>query len=145
LARLRAILALLGLTVVLSTPGTAQNAPGFRVIVNARNPDGSLERRFVADAFLKKTSRWPNGQAILPVDQGAEVTPRRKFSEDVLQRSVAAVRSYWQQQIFSGRDVPPPELDSDAAVVAYVNKNAGAIGYVGPSVELGAARAVALK
>ena len=37
---------------------------------------------------------------------------------------------YWQQRIFSGRDVPPPEFELDREVVEYVLKHAGAIGYV---------------
>jgi hypothetical protein len=61
---------------------------------------------------------------------------RRNFSEIVLKRSVGAVRSYWQQRIFSGRDVPPPELDSETSVVAYVAKFPGAIGYVSGGAKL---------
>jgi hypothetical protein len=55
---------------------------------------------------------------------------RGLFSETVLARHVAAVRSYWQQQIFSGRDVPPVEKKNDAEVLEYVRTNRGAVGYV---------------
>jgi hypothetical protein len=55
---------------------------------------------------------------------------RRRFSDEVLHRSVSEVKSYWQQRIFSGRDVPPPELDTDDQVVTYVLRHAGAVGYV---------------
>jgi len=34
---------------------------------------------------------------------------RVAFSKSVHGKSVGAVRAFWQQQIFSGRDVPPPE------------------------------------
>jgi len=63
-----------------------------------------------------------DGETALPVDLRSDSSVRRKFSESVLKRSVAAIRSYWQQRIFSGREVPPPELDSDAAVLRYVAK-----------------------
>ena len=46
---------------------------------------------------------------IRPVDLRPNAATRRLFSERMLRRSVAAVRSYWQQRIFSGRGVPPPE------------------------------------
>ena len=62
----------------------------------------------------------------------------------VLRRSVAAVRSYWQQRIFSGRGVPPPELDDDAAVVRYVLKYPGAIGYVTEGTPLEGAKVVTI-
>jgi len=37
------------------------------------------------------------------------------------------------QRILSGRQVPPPELDGDSAVVNYVASHVGARGYVSTS------------
>lgn len=111
--------------------------PGFRVIVHASNAASSLDRKYVADAFLKKKTRWGDDRAIRPVDQKPGSTVRRKFTRAVLKRSVAAVRSYWRQVVFSGRGVPPPELDGDQAVIDYVREHRGAIGYVSPAAELG--------
>jgi hypothetical protein len=51
---------------------------------------------------------------------------------------VGAVRAFWQQQIFSGRDVPPPELASDKEVMEFVKQHAGAVGYMSPTTPLGA-------
>jgi hypothetical protein len=50
----------------------------------------------------------------------------------VLSKSVSSIKAYWQQQIFSGRDVPPPEKQSEAEVLEFVRSNATAIGYVSP-------------
>jgi ABC-type phosphate transport system substrate-binding protein len=120
-------------------------APSYRIIVHPQNPVSSAGRRFVAEAFLKKTTRWQDGEVIRPVDLPLESAARRKFTDEVLGRSVAAVRSYWQQLIFAGRDVPPPELDGDAAVVAYVLRNRGGLGYVSGSASLAGAKAIAVK
>src|SRR5437870_3906017 len=79
-------------------------APVYVVIVHPENPAGTVSRKFLADAFLKKTTRWDHGEVIRPVDLGPDSPVRRRFSEDVLKRSVAAVRNYWQQVIFAGRD-----------------------------------------
>lgn len=111
----------------------ATTAAPWRVIVNQSNPATVVERRFVADAFLKKTTRWSTGDAIRPVDQRDESPIRQRFSDDVLGRSVAAVKNYWAQLVFSGRDLPPPELESDEDVVRFVVKNAGGVGYVSPA------------
>jgi len=111
------------------TQQPASIAP-YRVIVHPRNPTSSVSRRFLADAFLKKVTRWRHGDAIRPVDLPSGSSARRRFVQDVLHRSVEAIRSYWQQQIFSGRGLPPAELDGDAAVIRYVLRNRGAIGYV---------------
>lgn len=109
----------------------------FRVVVNARSALSSVPRDFLADAFLKKVTRWDDGEPIRPCDLRPDSTVRRAFSKTILRRAIAAIRSYWQQRIFSGRDVPPPELDSDAAVLGYVAKNRGAVGYVSMSASLG--------
>jgi ABC-type phosphate transport system substrate-binding protein len=111
----------------------ATSPPAYVVIVHPANPTTSMNRRFLADAFLKKTTRWDNGETIRPVDQAPESSVRRRFSDEVLKRSVAAVRNYWQQIIFAGRGVPPPELSGDEEVIKYVTDHAGAVGYVSGS------------
>jgi ABC-type phosphate transport system substrate-binding protein len=118
--------------------------PEYRVIVHPRNSASSVARGFVTDAFLKKVTRWQNGEAIRPVDL-QDSAARRSFSEQVLGRSVAAVRSYWQQQIFSGRGIPPPELDNDQAVVKFVLQNQGAIGYVSGHADLAGAKVLQVR
>jgi ABC-type phosphate transport system substrate-binding protein len=123
----------------------AADAPGFQMIVNPANPATVLDRRFVTDAFLKKVTRWPHDEAIRPADLESDSPVRRRFSEQVLRRSVAAVKTYWQQLVFSGRDVPPPELDGDWQVVRFVLKHPGAIGYVGPGTSLEGTKVVMVR
>jgi ABC-type phosphate transport system substrate-binding protein len=120
----------------------AEGIPDFRVVVHPDNPSTGLSREFVIDVFLKRVTRWSDGEMIRPVDQRVDSFVRRRFSESVLQRSVAAIKSYWQQRIFSGRELPPPEVDSDEAVVSYVLKHRGAVGYVSGAAKLDRAKAV---
>lgn len=108
----------------------AQPVPAYRIIVHPSNPVTTLDRRYVEDVFLKKVKSWPGGDLVRPVDLEPSSPVRARFTGEVLRRPLAAVRAYWQQRIFSGRDVPPPELDSDDQVIAYVLRHAGAIGYV---------------
>ncbi|SRR5258706_12928574 len=125
--------------------GGAAPVPVFVVIVNPTNATNRVDRRFLADAFLKKTTRWDGGEVIRPVDQAPDSSARRRFSEEVVKRSVAAVRSYWQQIIFAGRDVPPPELGGDDDVVRYVLKYPGAVGYVSGSANASGAKVIAVE
>jgi ABC-type phosphate transport system substrate-binding protein len=104
------------------------------VIVNAKNPVARLDRRFVAEAFLKKRTHWDDDVAMEPVDLGQRSDERARFSHDVLERDVGSVRRYWAQQVFSGHGVPPPEVTSDADVVKYVAAHPGGIGYVAGNV-----------
>ncbi|HKU41100.1 MAG TPA: hypothetical protein VJR89_23215 [Polyangiales bacterium] len=117
----------------------------FRVIVHPNNPIHATTREFVADAFFKRVTRWQHGAVIHPVDLSPDSRIRRDFSDAVLERSIAAVRSFWQQRIFSGRDLPPPELDSDEAVIKYVAGSPGAIGYVSLRANIAGVRVLALR
>jgi ABC-type phosphate transport system substrate-binding protein len=118
----------------------AQAPQTFRLIVHPKNPAASVDRGFVAQCFLKKVTNWPHGVVIRPVDLVVDSQVRRTFSEEALGRSIAAVKSYWQQIIFSGRGVPPPELNSEDDVVRYVLREPGGIGYVSPNVDIRGAR-----
>jgi ABC-type phosphate transport system substrate-binding protein len=116
----------------------------YRIIVHPANPTMSVDRRFVADAFLKKITAWDHGEVIRPADLAPDSPVRRRFSEEVLRRSVEAVKSYWQQLIFAGREVPPPELESDQAVIRFVLHSPGAIGYVSSTADIMGARMLSL-
>lgn len=132
-------------SLALTTRVSHADAGEFVVIVNAKNSEKSASRSFVADAFLKKVTRWDDGEMIRPVDREPRADVRKWFSKSVLKRSVAAVRNYWQQKIFSGRGVPPPELDSDETVVTYVEKHVGAVGYVSTSTKLRSTRPLGIR
>ena len=121
----------LPLVLVLLVPAAAARAAeGFQVVVNAANPISSVPKDQLSRIFMKKAQKWENGQAIAPVDQDQASPVRAAFSKTVHGKPVSAVASYWQQQIFAGRDVPPAEKPSDTAVIAFVKANAGAVGYV---------------
>jgi ABC-type phosphate transport system substrate-binding protein len=109
------------------------HAQEYTVIVNEANPVTTMPASEIAQLFLKKKTKWPSGVAVAPVDQGSGRI-RAAFSQEVLGRDVSAVRAYWQQQIFSGRSTAPEEKPTDAAVIAYVKENPGAIGYVSSTV-----------
>ena len=123
----------------------AEPQAAYVVIVNPSNRTSTLDRKFLEEAFLKKITHWPNDEEIRPVDQAPSSPTRRRFSEEVLSRTVDAVKGYWQQRIFSGRDVPPPELDGDPEVVRYVLKHPGGVGYVSPNASLGGAKVVVVR
>jgi hypothetical protein len=143
--RLR-LLGPLWLGLLLVTPALAGDAPPpFRVIAHADVPGTSVSRDFLANAFLKNITRWPDDQALRPVDLKLDAAARKSFSEAVLRRSVAAMKAYWQQRIFSGRGLPPPALDSDQAVVDYVTSHPGAVGYISGAAATGSAKVMTVR
>jgi hypothetical protein len=129
---------------VVSGAAPPADAPIYRLVVNVDNPVTSLDRRFVQDAFLKKVRTWPDGEVIRPVDLKGNSPVRERFSLDILRRPLAAIQAYWQQQIFSGRDVPPLAVATDAEVMRYLARYKGAIGYVSGPAPLAGAKAVTI-
>jgi ABC-type phosphate transport system substrate-binding protein len=125
-------LALLACAAAPPAPAVAQEF-GFVVIVNQANPVTSLSLQQLADIFMRRTAQWADGgNAVHPVDQPAVAAVRDVFSRAVHGRPAAAIASYWGQQLFSGRAVPPPQRPNDRAVIAFVRSDAGGIGYVMP-------------
>jgi ABC-type phosphate transport system substrate-binding protein len=137
LAVLLAVLLAATLAATVPAPLFAQDTPAFRVIVRADHPGGAVKREDLAGIFLKRVRRWGDGNPVLAVDQSMAAPVRKSFSNEVLRQPLAAIQHYWHQQVFSGREQPPSVRLSDAEVVAFVQENPGAIGYVSGAATLG--------
>lgn len=116
-------------------PASAQRVQ-FVVVVNAANPVSNMAPRELSRIFRKEVTRWSDGRAIAPVDLPVDAAARTAFSERVHGKPAQAMFAYWQQQIFSGRAVPPVERKNDAEVIDYVRTHPDAIGYVAAGASL---------
>jgi ABC-type phosphate transport system substrate-binding protein len=115
----------------------AEETVAFKVIVQASNPNAELKKEEISQLFLKKVKKWKqNDETVLPVDLVENAPVREQFSEAVHRKKVSFIKAYWQKQIFSGREVPPVEKESDEEVLKYVEQNLGAIGYVSESAKI---------
>lgn len=123
----------------------AAEAASFKVIVNRAVKSDAFTKQQVSDLFLKKTAKWADGTAVAAVDQPDSSPVREAFSKEIHGKPASAVKSYWNKQIFSGRDLPPLEKKTDAEVVAYVRATAGAIGYVAENAETDGVRIVTVR
>jgi ABC-type phosphate transport system substrate-binding protein len=108
----------------------SQVGSSYKVIVNKDNPVSELTKDKVSKLFLKKAKKWDNGNKVQPVDLFSGSTVRKSFSKGIYGKTVAAIKAYWQKQIFSGKGIPPAEKNRDREVIAYVKSKPGAIGYV---------------
>ncbi len=129
---IRVLLVLLALAV--SARVDAQSS--FVVVVHESNPTSSISRDELSKVFLKKITVWRTRQPVVVVDQGDKSAVRAHFTRTVHRREITSVQSYWQQQIFAGRAVPPQVRTSDAEVLAFVAGNPTAVGYVSPAAQL---------
>ena len=132
--RIFKLLAVLALVAAPAARAEAQDA--YRVIVNASNPASQISKTELARIFMKKRTTWESGTAVVVVDQTERSSTRAQFSNQVLGKDVAAMKSYWQQSLFSGRGVPPLEKGNDVQVAQFVAGNDAAIGYVSGSAPL---------
>ena len=126
----RYLLAAVAVVLCLLAPGRRAAAQGYVVVVNAAGPS-AMSKADLSNAFLKKSAK------LVPVDQAKGAAVRDAFSKAVLGRPASAVATYWQQQIFAGKDVPPLEKGDDAAVLAFVRSTPNAVGYVAAGSDLG--------
>jgi ABC-type phosphate transport system substrate-binding protein len=132
--------------VLLLASATGSASPGgFKVVVHPSNDVSSLTNRELSAYLLKRKVTWPDGTPVVPVDQAEKSAVRQAVLRDVFARSASAIKSYWHQQIFSGRAVPPVEKASDQQVVAFIQASPGAIGYVSESANVGNLRVVAIR
>lgn len=121
-----------------------QDASAYKLIVHPANATTQLSRLKVGEMFLKKATRWPEGVPVMPVEPSARTPTRQRFTLEIYGKQVIAISAYWQQMIFSGRAIPPPEKSSDVDVVAYVRDTPGAIGYVWAGADTSGVRVVAV-
>jgi ABC-type phosphate transport system substrate-binding protein len=117
----------------------------FKIIVHPDNPITSLDRDDLRGAYLKKTTLWGNGKAIRPIQLPKDQPVRERFTRSVLKKTPSQLKSFWTQQIFSGKGVPPPEARSPAAAIAYVLANPGAVAYLPVNVDPRGAKVITLR
>lgn len=134
----------LAAALLLAGAAQADEARDFKVVVHPDNPATELDRDALSRLFLKKSLRWPDGVAVQPVEPAAAPL-RAAFADQIHRKSLNAVKSYWTQLIFSGRDVPPLERAGDAEVLAYVRATRGAVGYVSASADAAGAKVLPVR
>ncbi len=116
---------------------TEDDGVGFVVVVNPANSVSRLTAAEVSKIFMKRSDTWRNGQPVQPVDLKASSAVRARFSNLIHGKATGPIVRYWQQQIFSGQGMPPPEKSSEAEILDYVRRNRNAVGYVSTKVDLG--------
>ena len=116
---------------------SAQPSQSFVVIVNEASALRSVTREQVSQIFLKKATTLPGGHQAMPVDLQGRNKVRSEFTSAIHRKSMVAIGNYWKQQLFSGKEVPPPAMASEEDIVAFVRANSDALGYVSSGMPLG--------
>ena len=111
-------------------------------VVSARSPVTRLSPAQVADIFLGKSSRFPDGTQATPIDLVEDSPVRDRFYARYTGKSPAQVKAHWSKIIFTGRGQPPRQATNAAEARKLVADNPNAIGYIDPSQVDGSVRVV---
>ena len=92
-------------------------------VVSASNPVAELSTIQIADIFLGKSSRFPDGRAAIPIDQSESSAERSEFYARYVRKSAVEMKMHWSKLIFTGRGQPPRALPDANAVKALLAQN----------------------
>jgi ABC-type phosphate transport system substrate-binding protein len=110
-------------------------AADFVLITNPSVSVTAITLDNLSDIYLLRTIVWDDGRRIVPVNRESGSNTRTLFSTRILRQRQDSLSNYWDKMRFKGM-TPPLIQESDQAVLAFVQKVPGAIGYVRTSTEL---------
>ncbi|MGO8921196.1 MAG: substrate-binding domain-containing protein [Stellaceae bacterium] len=93
---------------------------------------GPLTVNQIAAIYLLRTTTWPDGSRIIPVNREATSETRATFTSSVLQQDNASLATYWNEMHFMGK-LPPIVQESEQAMLAFIQKVPGSVGYISAS------------
>ena len=99
-------------------------------VVSAKSPIVALSKSQLADIFLGKTSRFPDGSPAVAIDQAEGSAVRDEFYDRVAGKSAAQIKAFWSKIIFTGRGQPPPTVSNTTELRQRIKDNPAAVGYL---------------
>lgn len=120
-------LIVLGLAAALMPCSTAW--ADLYIIANKDLPAAQLDKDDIAAIYLLKKKHWENGEDIMPINLPAQADARSRFTAEIFNSTPEKLGSYWDKMLFKG-ETPPVTQNSEQAVILFVERIKGAIGYV---------------
>jgi ABC-type phosphate transport system substrate-binding protein len=99
-------------------------------VVSAKSAVTTLSKNQMADIFLGKALRFPNGVQAVPIDQADGSAARDEFYAKLADKSAAQLKAYWSKIIFTGRGQPPLAVANSDEMKKRLIQNPAAIGYI---------------
>jgi len=109
-------------------------------VVSSKSAITALSKSQVADIFLRKVTRFPDGILAVPIDQVGGSVERDEFYAKVAGRSPAQITAYWSKLLFTGRGQPPREVANDIEMKKRIATDPFAIGYINAELVDGSVR-----
>ncbi len=99
-------------------------------VVSSKSSITALSANQVADIFLGKANRFPDGSQAMPIDQAEGSAARDAFYAKLTGKSAAQMKAHWSKIIFTGRGQPPQEVSNSLEVKKLIVANPNVIGYI---------------
>jgi ABC-type phosphate transport system substrate-binding protein len=100
-----------------------------KIIANTSVAETTLSARNVEDIFLGKTVQWPDN-AVIRVVTVKDPKIHRAFLDQYLKKSESQWNAYWKRLVFTGTGTLPEQAETQQALLEYVAKTKGAVGYM---------------
>lgn len=126
---MKRLFVLLVLFVGLGAVARAQDAV---FVVNPQGADAALSADALKSVLLGNKTKWDGGGLVKLVVLTSGPL-HDKVMQDHVQRSADQFDKYWKKLVFTGKGVLPEQAADEAAVIAYVAKTPGSLGYVSAS------------
>ena len=115
---------------------------GTVVIVNANNPESSLSSKQVKKIFLGKTSSFPGGTAVSPIDHEDSSATKKDFYKLVTKKDLESLQKYWSKRVFTGKGTPHKTVTNGVSAMEFVKNNPNGICYIDDSLIYGSVKVV---
>lgn len=118
---------LLGLIALLAV--SCASHADLAVVAARGSPIERLDAREVADIFLAKTTRLPDGSRVQPLELSDEGV-KAEFYREISGKTLPQINSYWTTLIFTGKGRPPRNVEEIHRLIELLNSNPYAITYL---------------
>lgn len=106
------------------------SAQANMVVVVAKSSSlNKLDNQHIANIFLARTNRYPNGEKALPIELN-NLTIRNSFYHTITGKSANQLSAYWTTLVFTGKGTPPKTVNDVNQLIRHIVRNPGSIAYI---------------
>jgi len=99
------------------------------VVVSKDSPVDALENQQIANIFLTRTNRYPNGHKATPIELSHSQI-RESFYQQISGKTPTQLMAYWTTLIFSGKGKPPRGFGDIHSLITRLENSPGSISYL---------------
>ncbi len=124
-----ALLPLLLLLLPLPAPRAAAGEdPPIRIVAHPGLGIARVDAQLVRRVYLGQPARV--GDTVLVPALLREDALQEAFARRYLQRTASQFMTYWRQQVFAGKGLPPRSFDTEAKLLEFLRSTPGAIAFL---------------